>query len=87
MSRLGKALKKLGYDITYDYRYGKTLERTKEVCSHYVCFYVDLREEKITSYCVKLQTFTIEEQFDIDMFQEAYDVMQKDLEILKECEE
>ena len=84
MSRLEEKLKELGYKPYYQSAYYDSFVKRVENIGNYNII-LDLETKKITmSYLVPNAIHNREQ---LDNLQQAFNVMQKDLEILKECEE
>lgn len=83
MSRLEEKLKELGYVKEFYDDYEKIMSFDKEVkiCIRLTNFNEKIKESIFVGYKFK----TKQSQFDLE--QQAFNEMQKDLEILKECEE
>lgn len=78
MSRLEEKLIELGYESDSKYMYCKNLDR----CYILIIIY----ENMIINYGVSSTDFICHNE-DIDNLQLAFNEMQKDLAVLKECEE
>lgn len=79
MTKLEEKLIQLGYEKTSQYMWTKNFEGS--------CYsYFTIMKNTMMNYGVSSTYFIIEQQ-DIDNLQQAFNEMQRDLEILKECEE
>ena len=81
MTKLEEKLIELGYiDVRYS-RWRKNYDRNKDIL-----IITDEYHKKIKEYHIDFHSF-IECQKDINELQQAFNVMQRDLAILKECED
>ena len=88
MNKLEEKLKELGYKFIEDYFTGGSQKFCrKEIVKNDVIIgiYTNKEKTKIEDYEVEGYIF-IETQDEIDKLQQAFDIMQKDLEVLKEYE-
>lgn len=83
MTKLEEKLYELGY--TYFYHSGCF----KKKFSRFIFISIELNNDKteVDDFGVDYKTDLIRKQYQIDTLQLAFNEMQKDLEILKECEE
>ena len=85
MSKLEEKLIELGYDIeNTDWTYKQATKAYMDCCI-IIYFNKEKYGNNITFKCVK-PIFSIKSQQDIDNLQQAFNVLQKDLEVLKEYE-
>ena len=81
MTKLEEKLKELGYINVFNGRWLKDYDSNKDIF-----IITDEYHKKIKEYHIKFYSF-IECQKDINELQQAFNVMQRDLAILKECED
>lgn len=84
MTKLEEKLLELGYAIeNTDWTYKQAIKEYMN-CSINIQFNKEKYGNNITFKCVK-PIFSIKSQQDIDNLQQAFNQLQKDLEVLKEC--
>jgi hypothetical protein len=80
MTKLEEKLIQLGYEKEYR-------RRNKYVKRFRLCeLIIRLHKEEITDFYIDIN-ITINNQYQIDVIQQAYNQLQKDLEVLKQCQD
>lgn len=82
MSRLEEKLKELGY------KYVESINCFGKKHSRFISIFIELNKDKskVNDYDVEYTTYRFKKQQQIDNLQQAFNEMQKDLEVLKEYE-
>lgn len=88
MTKLEEKLQELEYEIYFsEHKYINTCA-IKEVNGYDITIFINKSITKIDDYEITLDSvFSIKDQSDVDYIQEALDVMKKDLEVLKQCQD
>lgn len=90
MTKLEQKLSEFGYEekklseLVYEYDY---LTHYSKYCGNYKMIIGLYAKKRIENYYVEGYHFNFKNQAQIDNLQQAFNELQKDLEILKECEE
>lgn len=88
MTKLEEKFIELGYKIERDEEYTEDCFIACKDCNAYADIVIGVSENKIYHYYVYTYLIQhIRRQDQIDYLQQAYNEMQKDLAVLKECEE
>ena len=86
MTKLEEKLIELGYEKREVFYQNNNIYRTKYIKSVNNVAYIEINVYENYTYYVRNE-YAISNQSMIDKIQQAFNVMQRDLEILKECEE
>ena len=86
MTKLEEKLIELGYEKREVFYQNNDIYRTKYIKSVNNVSYIEINVYEKYTYSV-INEYAITDQSQIDKIQQAFNEMQKDLEILKECEE
>ena len=81
MTKLEEKLIELGYEYQLD------LECYKKQLSRFIHIFIEVVENKINDFGIYYNATYIRKQYQLDNIQQAYNEMQKDLEVLRQCYE
>ena len=85
MSKLEEKLIELGYEKRIDIPYAYYKYAFRDGKGNFIWIHIEILDNRIIYYSVQNVTTFFRKQQEIDNLQQAFNEMQKDLEMLKKC--